>query len=95
MSSILEELYTGNTRPPDNLYMEAPPYKQANRQYSELLQCFYGDLSPAQRASYRRMEDAQSAVWDLEKQASFAQGFHLGAAIILELYQNPDSRTHH
>lgn len=89
MNNILEQLYTGNIRPPDSLHMETSPYKQANKRYSECLQRFYESLSPTQRADYRRMEDALSTVWYLEKQESFSQGFHLGAAILLEVYKEP------
>lgn len=85
MNNILEQLYAGNIRPAERLPTDTPPYKQAFERYDECLQSFYDSLSPAQRTHYRQMEDAQSAVWYLDNQESFSQGFYLGATILLEI----------
>lgn len=93
MNNVLEQLYAGNIRPADRRPRETPTYKQANERYGEYLQRFYESLSPAQRADYRQMEEAQSAVWYLENQESFSQGFHLCASIFLEICTSPDAQT--
>ena len=87
MSRLLEKLYCGNISPADAFCLSTPEYGVAKKKYDECLERFYEKLSKAQRHAYFELEDAFNEVTFLEQQQAFVNGFHLGGALILEVYE--------
>ena len=86
MSHLLEDLYIGNVQPAENFSLSSPEYLQAKSTYRTLFESFYHNLSEPSRKEYLSVESAYNNILSFETQEIFAQGFQLGAAIILEVY---------
>lgn len=86
MSNLLEQLYCGEICPVEHPVTGSPEYPKLKEKYSSALDRFYEALSPRGLELYLEMESAQNAVRALEYQETFAHGFQLGAALLLEIY---------
>ncbi|HMM20671.1 MAG TPA: hypothetical protein PKA10_08010 [Selenomonadales bacterium] len=85
MRPILEELYSGNIYPFEQILPQDPEYRPLNRKISDARQIWKEKLS---EDDYRQLEELlnwQCQSVSMEATAAFIYGFKLGAMILMEV----------
>ncbi|MGM1048898.1 MAG: DUF6809 family protein [Bacillota bacterium] len=88
MQSFLESLYYGQLNPIENVVSDDPQYRQLSRQISESMYAWKKRLSDDDFHEFEDLLDLYRQVQGLEMAASFADGFKLGATMIIEVYSS-------
>ncbi|ANA80438.1 hypothetical protein C7121_04680 [Paenibacillus glucanolyticus] len=86
MPSFLESLYYGQLNPAEKAVSTDPQYRQLSRQLSESMEVWMKKLSDDDFHELEELLDLCRQVQGLEMAASFADGFRLGARMIIEVY---------
>lgn len=86
MQSFLESLYYGQLNPIENVVSDDPQYRQLSMQISESMDAWKKRLSGDEFQELEDLLDLYRQVQGLEMAASFADGFRLGAMMIIEMY---------
>ncbi|MEJ9220360.1 hypothetical protein P4H46_19520 [Paenibacillus glucanolyticus] len=88
MPSFLESLYYGQLNPVEKAVSNDPQYRNLSRQISESMNAWKKRLTDDEFQELEDMLDLYRQVQGLEMAASFADGFRLGAMMIVEVYSN-------
>ena len=84
---IISELWYGNIEPQGRSIPRSKEYKQLLNKICEYEEQFRGIFSPEQQKDFEDYENATISVSAISEEASFVEGFRLGAKIMLEVLQ--------
>ena len=84
---VINELWYGNIEPQDRKIPRDKEYKQLLKKICEYEEQFRGIFSPEQQKDFEDYENATISVAAISEEASFVEGFRLGAKIMLEVLQ--------
>ena len=84
---VISELWYGNIEPQDRKIPRDKEYKQLLKKICEYEEQFRGIFSPEQQKDFEDYENATISVTAISEEASFVEGFRLGAKMILEVLQ--------
>ena len=84
---VLSELWYGNIEPQDRTIPRNGEYKKLLTKICEYEEQFRGIFSPEQQKDFEDYENAAISVTAICEEASFVEGFRLGAKMILEVFQ--------
>ena len=85
--SVISELWYGNIEPQGRSIPRNKEYKQLLNKICEYEEQFRGIFSPEQQKAFEDYESATISVTAISEEASFVEGFRLGAKMILEVLQ--------
>ena len=85
--SVLSDLWYGNIEPQDRTIPRNSEYKKLLSKICEYEDKFRGIFSPEQQNEFEDYENATISVTAISEEASFVEGFRLGAKMILEVLQ--------
>ena len=85
--SVLSDLWYGNIEPQDRKIPRDKEYKQLLNKICKYEEQFRGIFSPEQQKDFEDYENATISVTAISEEASFVEGFRLGAKIMLEVLQ--------
>lgn len=83
MRSILHQLYYGDLSPATQYEGRLEEYRQLREKHQREYQAFLQGLEPRQRKDFIRILDQQFATIPMEYADAFADGFQLGAKMML------------
>lgn len=86
MRSILEALYCGDIRPVETIIPTDPEYRALNRKISETIKRWEKKLSATEFSELEELLDLRSKSGSMYAEASFINGFQLGALMMTEVY---------
>ena len=84
---VISELWYGNIEPQDRTIPHDKEYKQLLKRICDYEEQFRGIFSPEQQKDFEDYENATISVTAISEEASFVEGFRLGAKMILEVLQ--------
>ena len=84
---VISELWYGNIEPQGRKIPRDKEYKQLLKKICEYEEQFRGIFSPEQQKDFEDYENATISVTAISEEASFVEGFQLGAKIMLEVLQ--------
>ena len=84
---VINELWYGNIEPQDRKIPRDKEYKQLLKKICDYEEQFRGIFSPEQQQDFEDYENATISVTAISEEASFVEGFRLGAKMILEVLQ--------
>ena len=84
---VINELWYGNIEPQDRTIPRDKDYKQLLKRICDYEEQFRGIFSPEQQKAFEDYENATISVTAISEEASFVEGFRLGAKIMLEVLQ--------
>ena len=84
---VISELWYGNIEPQDRKIPRDKEYKQLLNKICKYEEQFRGIFSPEQQKAFEEYENATISVTAISEEASFVEGFRLGAKIVLEVLQ--------
>ena len=84
---MLSELWYGNIEPQDRTIPRNSEHKKLLSKICEYEEKFRGIFSPEQQKDFEDYENATISVSAISEEASFVEGFRLGAKIMLEVLQ--------
>ena len=84
---MLSELRYGNIEPQDRTIPRNGEYKKLLTKICEYEEQFRGIFSPEQQKAFEDYENATISITAICEEASFVEGFRLGAKMILEVLQ--------
>ena len=82
---MLSELWYGNIEPQDRTIPRNSEHKKLLSKICEYEEKFRGIFSPEQQKDFEDYENATISVTAISEEASFVEGFRLGAKMILEI----------
>lgn len=86
MSTFLKSLYYGKLIPHETIVPQDPQYRQLSRQVSEYMDSWKSKLSTEDFSELEDLFDHYQQLQGMELEASFSQGFRLGARMVVEVY---------
>ncbi|WP_019640495.1 DUF6809 family protein [Paenibacillus fonticola] len=86
MKSFLEALYYGEIHPEENIVSRDPEYRRISRKVSEAMGMWKEKLSTDDFDQLEIMLDLRSQTESLHVTATFANGFQLGALMMIDIY---------
>ena len=84
---VINELWYGNIEPQGRSIPRNKEYKQLLKKICDYEEQFRGIFSPEQQKDFEDYENATISVTAISEEASFVEGFRLGAKMILEVLQ--------
>ncbi|MHA7579499.1 DUF6809 family protein [Paenibacillus vandeheii] len=84
MNSTLEDLYYGSIKPEENIVPKDPLYRSVNKEISASIENFQQKLSQDEFKQLEELFDKIDHVHSMHSSAVFANGFRLGALMIIE-----------
>ncbi|MEK4527881.1 hypothetical protein CXK86_07465 [Paenibacillus sp. BGI2013] len=85
MNSILEALYNGRLRPAEMMMPTHPEYQALGRQIAALTEQWKNRLSEEEFRELEQLFDLCGRCEGMHTEAAFAQGFRLGANMLIEV----------
>ncbi|WFR65323.1 hypothetical protein P9222_16030 [Paenibacillus amylolyticus] len=85
MNSILEALYNGRLRPDEMMMPTHPEYQALGRQIAALTEQWKNRLSENEFLELEQLFDLCGRCEGMHTEAAFAQGFRLGANMLIEV----------
>lgn len=86
MKSMLEALFYGDIRPEENIVSRDPEYRRLSRRVSEAMGMWKDKLSTDDFDQLEAMLDLRSQTESMHVTATFANGFQLGALMMIDIY---------
>lgn len=88
MPSLIESLYNGSLFPNEDILPKDAQYRLLGRQITESLTTWKNKLSQEEFEELESLLELYSKTQALEMSASFACGFKMGAALVIEVLHN-------
>ena len=85
--SVLSDLWYGNIDPQGRTIPRSSEYKHLQKKLCEYEEQFRGIFSPEHQTLVEEYGNATISMMSLSEEASFVEGFRLGAKMILEVLQ--------
>ena len=85
---MLSELWYGNIEPQDRTIPRDKEYNQLLKRICDYEEQFRGIFSPEQQKAFEDYENAAISVTAICEEASFVEGFRLGAKIMMEVLED-------
>ena len=86
MSSILEALYEGDICPAERFQIDTEEYHRRKEENMRAYDSFFQTLEPDQRNAFDDLLNRQFQSNPVEYAAVFAEGFRMGARMMLEIW---------
>ncbi len=86
MNTVLNDLYRGEINPNESTRIRDPEYLNHARESVRLAEELNTTLNPEQKRIFENYVNACSFMDAIETQSRFADGFRLGAKLILEVF---------
>jgi len=86
MKSMLEALYCGEIRPEEKIVPRDPVFRKIRREISEAKGIWKGKLSTDDFNRLETLLDLHRQTESMQATSSFANGFQLGALMMMEIY---------
>jgi len=85
MNSIIDDLYLGNINPGEFTRIKHAEYRRLQKKLAGLEERLTESLPPEQKKLFEEFVDADCSASDIEVRARFADGFRLGAKLMLDV----------
>jgi len=86
MDSIIHDLYYGRLAPHERSFQENAAYKKALAKVTQHQEALLASLDDTQKGLFKNLSDAESALSGVFCQEFFADGFRLGALLMLDIF---------
>ena len=90
MSSILEELYSGNIRPDSRMYGKDSPFVEAARLKAKNLEKLMATLNDSEKELLEKYCDAQGEAESITRYDTFTYALKFGMLLMIEVFMGKD-----